>query len=146
MRLSPLLCVLAVFALLVIFTRSAEAAPPDDDVLTPLDAREIQRDVRLSSREEPGEGAPLWLSIAGGVATTDSGYEGLGMLSIGGALDRIASSGGASRAKEPRDPRFAKICARLGLVDYWRTTQHWPDCEAELGRYYDFRAECESAA
>lgn len=45
-----------------------------------------------------------------------------------------------------RDPRFAKICARLGLIDYWRTTQHWPDCEAELAPYYDFRAECEKIA
>jgi len=43
-----------------------------------------------------------------------------------------------------QDPRFAKICARLGLIDYWRTTQHWPDCEAELASYYDFRAECEN--
>jgi len=42
-----------------------------------------------------------------------------------------------------RDPRFAKICGRLGLIDYWRTTQHWPDCEAELAPYYDFRNECE---
>lgn len=41
-----------------------------------------------------------------------------------------------------RDRRFAKICARLGLVDYWQTTQHWPDCVAELAPFYDFRAEC----
>ncbi len=45
-----------------------------------------------------------------------------------------------------RDPRFAKVCARLGLVDYWRTTQHWPDCETELAPFYDFRAACEKAS
>ena len=39
------------------------------------------------------------------------------------------------------DPRFVKLCARLGLVEYWLTTQHWPDCADEVP--YDFRAECE---
>ena len=41
-----------------------------------------------------------------------------------------------------RDPRFVKLCARLGLVDYWLTTQHWPDCVDEVAPYYDFKAEC----
>jgi TolB-like protein len=40
------------------------------------------------------------------------------------------------------DPRFVKLCARLGLVEYWLETQQWPDCAAEVS--YDFRAECES--
>jgi hypothetical protein len=39
------------------------------------------------------------------------------------------------------NPRFVKLCARLGLVEYWLTTQQWPDC-AEVTPY-DFRAECE---
>lgn len=39
------------------------------------------------------------------------------------------------------DPRFVKLAARLGLVEYWLTTQHWPDCAEETP--YDFRAECE---
>jgi hypothetical protein len=43
-----------------------------------------------------------------------------------------------------RDPRFTKLCARLGLVDYWRTSGHWPDCVEEVP--YDFKAECEKAA
>lgn len=41
-----------------------------------------------------------------------------------------------------RDPRFARICARLGLVEYWRTTRQWPDCVEELKPFYDFKAEC----
>jgi tetratricopeptide (TPR) repeat protein len=44
------------------------------------------------------------------------------------------------------DPRFVKLCARLGLVDYWLTTQHWPDCVDEVAPYYDFKAECEKVA
>jgi hypothetical protein len=39
------------------------------------------------------------------------------------------------------DPRFIKLCARLGLAEYWLTTQKWPDCVDETP--YDFRAECE---
>ncbi len=40
------------------------------------------------------------------------------------------------------DRRFVRLCARLGLADYWASSGHWPDCadDPELG--YDFRAEC----
>ena len=38
------------------------------------------------------------------------------------------------------DPRFARLCARLGLVEYWMTTDKWPDCTDEVP--YDFKAEC----
>jgi TolB-like protein len=45
---------------------------------------------------------------------------------------------GALRA----DPRFVKLCARLGLVEYWLETNHWPDCAHDVP--YDFRAECKN--
>jgi tetratricopeptide (TPR) repeat protein len=38
------------------------------------------------------------------------------------------------------DPRFARLCARLGLVEFWETTDKWPDCADEVP--YDFKAEC----
>jgi adenylate cyclase len=38
------------------------------------------------------------------------------------------------------DPRFARLCARLGLVEFWTATGKWPDCADEVP--YDFRAEC----
>ena len=41
------------------------------------------------------------------------------------------------------DPRFVELCARLGLVEYWLSTQHWPDCADEVP--YDFKAACEKA-
>ena len=41
------------------------------------------------------------------------------------------------------DPRFMRLCARLGLCDYWVRTRRWPDCADELSRYYDFRREAE---
>ena len=43
-----------------------------------------------------------------------------------------------------RDPRFARLCARLGLVEFWMKTGLWPDCATEVP--YDFKAECEKAA
>ncbi len=39
-----------------------------------------------------------------------------------------------------RDPRFMQPAARLGLVDYWRTSGHWPDHCAEPGWPYDCKA------
>lgn len=38
------------------------------------------------------------------------------------------------------DPRFTRLCARLGLVEFWMATGKWPDCADEVP--YDFRAEC----
>jgi adenylate cyclase len=41
------------------------------------------------------------------------------------------------------DPRFPRLCARLGLVEFWTTTGKWPDCADEVP--YDFEAECTKA-
>jgi len=38
------------------------------------------------------------------------------------------------------DSRFPRLCARLGLVEYWTTTGQWPDCADDVP--YDFRTEC----
>ncbi|WP_338468466.1 TIR domain-containing protein [Novosphingobium sp. ZN18A2] len=37
-----------------------------------------------------------------------------------------------------RVPRFAKLCRRLGLADYWVNTGNWPDCVEWVP--YDFKA------
>ena len=39
------------------------------------------------------------------------------------------------------DPRFARLCARLGLVEFWLASGNWPDCADEVP--YDFRRACE---
>jgi len=41
------------------------------------------------------------------------------------------------------DLRFARLCARLGLVEFWIATDKWPDCAGEVP--YDFKAECTKA-
>ncbi len=38
--------------------------------------------------------------------------------------------------------RFPRLCARLGLVDYWSASGHWPDCAQSVAPYYDFKTEC----
>ena len=43
-----------------------------------------------------------------------------------------------------QSPRFARLCARLGLAQYWLETGRWPDCAREVP--YDFKSECETAA
>jgi hypothetical protein len=49
----------------------------------------------------------------------------------------------ASMPELRNDPRFPRLCARLGLVEYWTTTGRWPDCADIVP--YDFRAECARA-
>jgi len=44
-------------------------------------------------------------------------------------------------APQRRDPRFMKLAARIGLVDYWTTSGHWPDFCSEPGLPYDCRKE-----
>jgi tetratricopeptide (TPR) repeat protein len=38
-----------------------------------------------------------------------------------------------------KDVRFPRLCAKLGLADYWVETGKWPDCADEVP--YDFRTE-----
>jgi tetratricopeptide (TPR) repeat protein len=45
-----------------------------------------------------------------------------------------------------QDPRFVRLCSRLGLVDYWVRTGRWPDCADDPSLPYDFRAECRAMA
>jgi TolB-like protein/Tfp pilus assembly protein PilF len=45
-----------------------------------------------------------------------------------------------------RDVRFMTLAKRLGLVDYWRTTGHWPDYCSEPGLAYDCKVEAAKVA
>ncbi|HEY3777847.1 MAG TPA: hypothetical protein VGL35_07300 [Rhizomicrobium sp.] len=40
-----------------------------------------------------------------------------------------------------KDIRFVRLCAKLGLCDYWVKTENWPDCAEGVAPYYDFKAE-----
>lgn len=40
-----------------------------------------------------------------------------------------------------RDPRFMPLAKRLGLLDYWRASGHWPDFCNRPGIDYDCKAE-----
>ncbi len=45
-----------------------------------------------------------------------------------------------------RDPRFVRLCAKLGLCDYWVETDRWPDCVQWVADAYDFKAQSRSLA
>ena len=47
----------------------------------------------------------------------------------------------ASMPELRNDLRFPRLCARLGLVEFWMATGKWPDCAAEVP--YDFERECD---
>ena len=49
----------------------------------------------------------------------------------------------ASMPELRNDPRFAPLCARLGLVEFWLASGKWPDCASEVP--YDFQRACEQA-
>jgi adenylate cyclase len=111
---------------------------------------------------EPAQGRPLALmdcATAARFGCADLAFERLfGALDAGRPIIGWASSDlhltrsatlafvfGLSDAQAFRaDKRFARFCARVGLVDYWRASGHWPDCAEQVP--YDFRAECEKAA
>jgi tetratricopeptide (TPR) repeat protein len=40
-----------------------------------------------------------------------------------------------------QDVRFVRLCARLGLCDFWASTGEWPDCAAEVAPWYDLEVE-----
>jgi TolB-like protein len=40
-----------------------------------------------------------------------------------------------------RDRRFMQLAQRIGLVDYWRSTGHWPDFCSDPGLPYDCKVE-----
>jgi len=44
-----------------------------------------------------------------------------------------------------RDPRFAKLCARIGLAQYYLKNDVWPDCVSDVATVYDFKAACADA-
>jgi adenylate cyclase len=47
-------------------------------------------------------------------------------------------------ARLRESPRFVNLCARLGLVDYWRASDQWPDCVDEISGFYDFKGRCQA--
>ncbi len=64
-------------------------------------------------------------------------FDGFGMARSQAPLQIFVATGG-----EPlwRNPRFARLAARLGLAQYWLGSKKWPDCADAVE--YDFRAAC----
>ncbi|MBL8548099.1 MAG: hypothetical protein JNL81_16685 [Hyphomonadaceae bacterium] len=67
-------------------------------------------------------------------------HDSFGMARAQSPLQLFVSAGGRPAWHHPR---FAKLCARLGLAQYWLETRKWPDCAEETP--YDFKAACAAA-
>lgn len=57
-----------------------------------------------------------------------------------GLLDGLSHLFLPVNARLRRSHRFVELCRALGLVDYWRRTDRWPDCVTEVAPAYDFVA------
>ncbi|MBS0383843.1 MAG: adenylate/guanylate cyclase domain-containing protein [Proteobacteria bacterium] len=68
-------------------------------------------------------------------------HEAFGMARSQSSLQLFVHNGG-----EPfyRHRRFPRLCARLGLAQYWIESGHWPDCAGDVD--YDFKQACKEAA
>jgi hypothetical protein len=44
-------------------------------------------------------------------------------------------------AEARRDPRFMTVAKSLGLLEYWKTSGHWPDFCSDPGLKYDCKKE-----
>jgi adenylate cyclase len=134
-----------------------------DSFLPILQLRKVsaaQRESMLRAALQPGVEANLHLTdclIAADCGQVDLAFEVLlltldanrpiGNRGVGSWGQRRAMTGavlfGFQGRALRRDPRFAVLCARLGLVNYWRESGQWPDCVNAVP--YDFKAECEKA-
>lgn len=67
-------------------------------------------------------------------------HEAFGMARAQSSLQLFVHNGG-----EPfyRHARFPKLCARIGLAQYWIESGCWPDCAGDVS--YDFNAACNDA-
>jgi TolB-like protein/tetratricopeptide (TPR) repeat protein len=72
--------------------------------------------------------------------TAHLGPLGTGADSMGPDAYRTSLMFQADMPELRNDPRFPRLCARLGLVEFWTATGKWPDCADEVP--YDFEAEC----
>ena len=52
----------------------------------------------------------------------------------------------ASGREMRSDPRFVRLCGKLGLARYGLHTRKWLDCVEETAGLYDFKAECRRVA
>lgn len=110
----------------------------------------------LLSRVERTGAVPLnMLWLAGSAGCVDAAFQAIERAAFDSAFE-VGGYGTLSRwwpgtlflrcfcAALIDDPRFLRLCAKLGLVHYWLETNRWPDCADQVP--YDFRAEARRVA
>jgi TolB-like protein len=127
-----------------------------------LTAEGITRDDTYMTAEQTGKPADVAKARSLAVAAPNgsspmilSAIEGLSVLGFTDDAFAVANRytpGGATAADSAflffpltaplrKDPRFMQLAARIGLVDYWRSSGHWPDFCADPTLPYNCRAE-----
>jgi TolB-like protein len=114
------------------------------------ESRRLVLDVMRTRVEKTGHldpAAVIWPAIAGFADEAFDVLDGAKFGPSGGPGDSMGFTAyrthmifSAAFTELRANPRFVKMCARLGLVEYWLGTGTWPDCADEVA--YDFRAEC----
>ncbi len=110
-------------------------------------------DMMKARAEKIGASDCVVISFAAMIGMADDCYTSFAQLPLGPAGTKGDTLGlmghrtyllfTPANEKGRADPRFVKLCARLGLVDYWLKNDLWPDCASEVP--YDFYALCEQA-
>jgi len=107
----------------------------------------MRANVEKTGHLEPG--AMVWPAVTGFADEAFDILDGAKLGPSGGPRDSLGVNAYRSHVLFPAaypelraTPRFVKLCARLGLVEYWLKTKSWPDCADVVP--YDFRAECET--
>jgi hypothetical protein len=104
----------------------------------------LRRDARQMWVDNAGQGdfiRSLSVEVLTGLGDLDDAFaaaDGLRMTPLnpdGGALFS------PNTAPLRRDRRFMRTAAKLGLVDYWRSSGHWPDFCSQPALPYDCKAE-----
>lgn len=93
------------------------------------------------------------LVYAAHLGLVDEAYNAIEVVRLGpaGSIEDIMGPDGyrtaimfqANMPELRNDRRFPRLCARLGLCDFWLATDRWPDCVSDTP--YDFKVECERA-
>ncbi|MFC3067730.1 winged helix-turn-helix domain-containing protein [Phenylobacterium soli] len=117
---------------------------------SPAIARQVVDELRTSVAQTGtaplgGLGLPAGLGLAGPIydiledASFDHLYHSEGLLTSGETALNVLFT--ASYEAMRADPRFVRLCVKLGLAEYWAASDHWPDFAAEVAPIYDLKAE-----
>src|SRR5579859_5552721 len=123
-----------------------DAAIAAHETHTATDIAKARR-VALSIAPNSELDSAVAIEALAGLGLVDDAFILAGRSASAGTMgDHVADLFDPSTAALRRDLRFMPLAARLGLVDYWRSSGHWPDFCSEPGLPYDCKVEAAKLA